>query len=61
MKLIICLQNFDDKLGIISSFMKEEQVYEIYVLKIWFKTPHSWLNHCLCCLFAVFIKIELYY
>lgn len=41
MKLIICLQNFDDKLGIISSFMKEEQVYEIYVLKIWFKTPHS--------------------
>lgn len=27
------------KLGIIS-FMKEEQVYEIYALKIWFKTPH---------------------
>ena len=34
------LQNFDDKLGIISSFMKEEQVCEIYVLKTWFKTPH---------------------
>ena len=35
MKLIICLQNLDDKLGIISFLMKKEQFYRIHVLKTW--------------------------
>lgn len=41
MKLIICLQNLDDKLGVISFLMEKEQFYSIHVLKIWLSTLGS--------------------